>query len=104
MAHKPYISAHKKDLCNPPLWALSEHFSLPIGEAAKRLGVSSITLNRHADEWGLTVIRRSDRARFFLISELDALAEGGKKLDADTIRRAASKGQNALEAIRKKSR
>jgi len=100
----PYGSTHKNDLWNPPAWALSKNISLSIGEAAKRLGVSNLTLNRHADEWGFTVLRRFDATRYFLISEIDDFIERGKELDAAAIKRARKEDQDALETISGKKR
>ena len=100
----PYLKTHKNDLWNPPAWALHPNVSLSIGKAAKRLGVSIRTLNRHADEWGFTVLRRFDDRRYFLISELDDYIKRGKELDADAIKRARKEDRNALETISGKKR
>jgi len=82
-----HVTEHRKDIWNPPLWALQAGISVKISGAARMLGIGITKLNYKADELGLTVLRGPHKARYFLISEIEELIANGRKVDAETIRR-----------------
>jgi hypothetical protein len=81
-----YVKVHKGDVWNPPDWALEPAVSVKLTAAATLLGCCKRTLLYKTDQWGLTVLRGSQKARFFLLSEIEELISG-KNVDSDTIRR-----------------
>lgn len=69
-----YPTEFRKEVWNAPDWVMKKGVSMSSGKAAKFLGMTRSTLIKHADDYGLTVIRRqSDRSIFFLVSELERL-------------------------------
>ncbi len=92
-----HVTVHKNDLWNAPDWALEAGVSVKITGAARMLGIGRTKLNYKADELGLTVLRGPHKVRYFLRSEIEALLGDGRKVDADTIRRAMKGRYNATE-------
>jgi len=102
MATKSFVKCHSKYHEND-VWGLPPSFFVPcvsmvITKAAKRLGMSRNSLNRHADGLGLIVMRRQDDHRYFLNCQIDMLREG-KSFDAKTLRRAVKGGENGIKAL-----
>jgi len=65
---------HENDVLNPPRWCFLPGMSMLSTPAARYLGISRPTLVRHADAYGLSVLREPITARrFFLVSELREL-------------------------------
>jgi len=76
---------------------------MPIGKAARYLGISTTTLKRNTDLWGFTVYRTCGERRYYLISELELFREDARTLTASDIERAGKGGKNGLETVGKKA-
>lgn len=76
MSEPYYPSFHEKEVYNVPEVFFNNGATLGTYNAAKYLGITYSALLRHADSFGLTVLRRqagSRSWRYFLVSELSRL-------------------------------
>jgi len=98
MPLQDFVLVHKYDIWGLPDWFFSPGISMRIGTAAKRLGSSRGTLNRHANALGLIVLRRQNRHRYFLTLQIELLRQG-KRLDDRKVKRAVRGGENGIKAL-----
>lgn len=85
-----YPSYHQNDLWDdiPDFIFSIKSITLGTVNAAKFLGMSHMSLLKHADALGLTVIRRPGNSwRYFLVSELTELKEAMSSVTLDDLKK-----------------
>ena len=88
MATKPYPIHHENEIWTAPAELFAKGISLTGKNAAEFLGISKDTLLFHADDLGLTVLRKPPKGwRYFLMSELSRAKERIDTLSLDDLTR-----------------
>lgn len=101
MPRNHYPRRFRREVWDPPAWVFAPGVTLSSGRAAKFLGIGKNgnrhILIKHADNYGLTVIRRGrDKRTYFLMSELKALKREMGEVTLRDVMRARKGDRHAV--------